>query len=77
MPTNQQLSKAMSPETSYEIKEMESIPYSLAIGYLLYLVVITQPDLSFVVFKLAQFMSNPGMIHWNAIKRIFRYLQGT
>jgi histone deacetylase 1/2 len=37
----------------------------------------TRPDLAFSVNKLSQYMSSPTLEHWKAIKRIFRYLQGT
>lgn len=39
--------------------------------------VCTRPDISYAVSSVAQFMSNPGLIHWKAVKRIFRYLKGT
>src|SRR5882757_4333765 len=37
----------------------------------------TQPDIVFAVSTVAQFLDNPGWAHWEAVKRIFRYLQGT
>ena len=37
----------------------------------------TQPDLSFAVIKLSQYSSKPWRVHWDGIKRIFRYLRGT
>jgi hypothetical protein len=39
--------------------------------------VATRPDIAFAVSLLSQFMENPGRIHWEAIKRVFRYLRGT
>src|ERR1700678_4784584 len=36
-----------------------------------------RPDISFAVQHLSQFMSNPGPAHWTAVKRVFRYLNGT
>jgi hypothetical protein len=35
------------------------------------------PDLAFVTGLLGRFQSNPGMKHWNATKKVLRYLQGT
>jgi len=35
------------------------------------------PDISFAVLFLEQFMQNPGMLHWEAVKWVFRYLKGT
>jgi len=37
----------------------------------------TRPDITFAVNKLCKFMSNPGPAHWQALKHLIRYLQGT
>ena len=56
---------------------MENIPYSSAIGSLMYAQVCTRPDIAFIVGMLGSYLSNPGIDHWKAAKRIMRYLQGT
>lgn len=38
--------------------------------------IVTRPDISFVVDKVWQFLSNPLEDHWKVVKRILRYLQG-
>ena len=39
--------------------------------------VLTQPDIAFVVSRVAKFTSKPRNSHWTTVKRIFRYLSGT
>ncbi|KAL5570782.1 hypothetical protein UlMin_020379 [Ulmus minor] len=53
------------------------VPYLSAIGALMYLANCTRPDIAFAVNLLARFSSSPTRRHWNGIKHIFRYLQGT
>jgi len=50
--------------------------YRRVIGKLQYLS-FTRPDICFAVNKLSQFMQTPSEIHWKAVKRVLRYLQGT
>jgi hypothetical protein len=38
---------------------------------------VTRPDLTFAVNKASQFMADPSDEHWQMVKRILRYLQGT
>jgi hypothetical protein len=71
------LSKTQCPQTLEEAAEMRRIPYREAIGSLMYCAVATRPDIAFPTSLLAQFMENPGRTHWEAVKRIFRYLSGT
>lgn len=50
--------------------------YRTIVGSLQYLA-FTRPDLSYVVNRLSQFMNSPTTDHWNAVKRVLRYLAGT
>ncbi|OMO60028.1 Reverse transcriptase, RNA-dependent DNA polymerase [Corchorus capsularis] len=54
------LNSDMRPKTPEEKKRMEKVPYSSAIGSLLYAVMCTRPDICFAVGLLSRFQSNPG-----------------
>lgn len=54
-----------------------NIPYREAIGSLMFLTQLTRPDISYVVNFLSRFTVCYSTEHWTALKRIFRYLQGT
>ena len=56
---------------------MSRFPYMSAVGSLLFLALLTRPDIAFAVGVLARFNSNPGMAHWKAVKHLFRYLKAT
>jgi len=38
---------------------------------------MTRPDITYAVNRVCQFMHAPSELHWNYVKRILRYLQGT
>ncbi|CAL1387232.1 unnamed protein product [Linum trigynum] len=50
--------------------------YRSIMGGLQYLS-FTRPDISFSVNHISQFQQAPMEVHWSAVKRILRYLQGT
>ncbi|KAL0368076.1 UNVERIFIED_CONTAM: Retrovirus-related Pol polyprotein from transposon TNT 1-94 [Sesamum calycinum] len=55
-----QLSKDQSPKTESEIEHMKYVPYSNAIGSVMYLMVSARPDIAYVVRCLIRYMSNVG-----------------
>ena len=58
-------------------RKMMKIPYSSAVGSLMYLMVCTRPDMAHAVGVVNRFLSNLGKEHWAAVKWILRYLRGT
>jgi Reverse transcriptase (RNA-dependent DNA polymerase) len=70
-------SKEDSPANKEEAAHMKKVPYREAIGSLMYAAVATRPDIAFAVSTLSQFLDNPGELHWDAVKRVLRYLLGT
>ena len=71
------LTKSQSPSDPQAIEEMKRIPYREAMGSLMYAVVGTWLDIAYVVSYMARFMANPEHAHWEAVKRVIRYLKGT
>ena len=53
------------------------VPFREAVGALMHLTTATRPDIAYAVSFVSRFMENPQEEHWVAVKRIFRYLQGT
>lgn len=51
--------------------------YRTLVGKLNYLMIMTRPDLAYVVGQLCRHLQNPGDAHWRLAKRVLRYLNGT
>lgn len=63
--------------TDAEDAEMKGVPYCQILGKLLYVSTKTRPDICFAVGILSRHMHAPRPVHWNALKRVLRYLSGT
>lgn len=74
---NTKLTKEMSANTNDELADMKDVPYQEAVGNILYLAQCTRPDITFAISNVSKFNNQPGRSHWNAVKRIFRYLKKT
>ena len=55
----------------------DDFPFREAIGSLLYLSVVSRPDIAFAVNKLSQFLDRPQKKHWIMVKRVLRYIKET
>ena len=72
-----QLSTVHSPSTTEEYAVMKHVPYHEAVGSLMYTTLTACPDICYTVQTVSKFNNKPGLVHWEAIKQIFRYLIGT
>jgi hypothetical protein len=77
MDPNTHFSKDDCPSTDEEVTVMKKVPYREAIGALNWIAVGSRPDIAFVIGQLAQYLENPGRVHWEAAKRVMRYLKST
>jgi len=55
---------------------MEDIPYTSAVGTLMYAMVGSRPDLAYAVGVVCRFMNKPGTDHCLAVKWIMKYVKG-
>ncbi|XP_055523093.1 uncharacterized protein LOC129717258 [Wyeomyia smithii] len=65
------IDESMCPTTPEEIEEMKNVPFRGC------WIITVRPDIAFAVNLVSQFSANPGKRHWEAVKRIMRYLRGT
>ena len=56
---------------------MEAVPYRSAVGSLIYAMMGTRPDIAASVGIVSKYLAKPGHLHWQATKRIMRYLKGS
>jgi len=70
------LSAECCPQTEEDIDRVSNVPYSSAVGSLMYTMVCTRPDLSHVMSVVSRYMHNPIKDHWEAVKWILRYVKG-
>lgn len=70
------LQSLTKPEEQQQAREMENIPYTSAVGSLMYAMVGSRPDLAYAVGVVCRFMSKPGVSHWLAVKWIMKYVRG-
>ena len=49
----------------------------MATGELIYALVTARPEISFATTKLTQYGSNPALLHYQAVKTVFAYLNNT
>ncbi|CAA0826453.1 Pentatricopeptide repeat-containing protein [Striga hermonthica] len=66
------LSKQSCPTSQEEKEAMAGVPYSSAVGSLMYAMVCTRPDIAHAVGIVSRYLSNPGKDHWEDVKWILR-----
>ncbi|GJR08587.1 retrovirus-related pol polyprotein from transposon TNT 1-94 [Tanacetum coccineum] len=76
-PTNIKLSSKMSPSSEKERMEMSRVSYASAVGGLMFAMICTRPDIAHAVGVVSWYMAKPGKKHWEAVKKILRYIKGT
>jgi hypothetical protein len=67
-------STSQCPKIVEETEDMSKVPYASAIGYLMYAMVCTKPNLAYAISVVSKYMANPKRQHWDVVKWIFRDL---
>ena len=75
-PMKTPMSTTLDLKPNLDGKEVDQKVYRSMIGYLLYLCA-SRPDIMYSVGKCARFQASPRQSHFEAVKRIFRYLVHT
>src|SRR3954470_12107876 len=78
-PTNSQFTLSIDqyPSTDVERAYMNSIPYANIVGSLMYVMVCTRPNIAYAISLVRRYMANPGKAHWQALKWILSYINGS
>lgn len=71
------LSKLQLPTTPKDTEFVSTIPYHQLLGALWYAATVSVPKITFPLSLCAQFASNPGEVHWQALKHIAQYVVTT
>ena len=75
-----QLENAPRPQQEQEqqlIQHQAGFSYRMATGELIYALVTARPEISYATTKLTQYGTNPALIHYQAAKTVFAYLNNT
>jgi hypothetical protein len=77
MEVGAEYSKKQCPISPRQVVEMRDIPYAEGIGSALWPITVSRPDCGAPIGILSQFIQNPGKVHWEALKRVIKYLGTT
>jgi len=66
-----------APPHRMRLRKWRPRPYRELVGALTWLALGAHPDIPFAPSSLARLEHNPGRVHWEAAKRVLRYLKGT
>ena len=71
------MSAATEEDLARDEEFMKFVPYSNAVGSIMYAMIGTRPDLAYPVGIISRYMSQPVKNHWLGVKWVMRYIKGT
>ena len=66
------LSQTQCPTTAEDREKMKVILDASAIGFIMYAMLCTRPDVCLAISIAGRYQSNPGVDHWTAVKNILK-----
>ena len=72
-PLSKNIKLMMSNEPALSL----NVPYTQAMGSIMYAALSSRPNLAFAIQHLSQFITAHGTEHWTAVKHVLQYLKGT
>ena len=69
------LSKTQCPTMQDERDRMSKIPYASTIGFTMYAMLCTRPNVSYALSMTRRYQSVPGESHWTTVKNILKYFK--
>ena len=76
-PSAELFNKLKGPEDDFERAKVQNFPYASIVGSLLYISVMTRPDVAFHTSVLAKFLSDPSEDCCKAATQLLQYLHST
>lgn len=77
MPIDPGIQLTRNLDENGNVGPIADVPYQQLIGSLMYLSTGTRPDISYAVNTLSKFLKTPSNDHWQAARRILKYLKST
>lgn len=68
---------ALTKPKKDEIGSARNVPHREVVGVLIHLSNTMRPDIAFAVSRLSRYMHEHSLQHWNSVKHLLRYLNGT
>ena len=66
-----------TPQEQLLIQKQAGFSYRMAVGELIYALVVARLDISFAIIKLSQYGASPAATHYQAVRHVFAYLNNT
>ena len=69
--------RPQTPQYQQKVQDQAGFVYRTAIGELICALIVARLEISFATTKLSQYITNPALIHYTAVKQVFAYLNNT